>query len=424
MFENVDRKKLFFVAAAILGVVVLVWVLYLVWRPTGEVPPSPNDNVPTGPRPGLPATNGNVNYGGVNLPTGGTNVNAPGGTPGEELPPGGGVTPPTGQAVPTAAIVTSGPAISPQAGEGAQVRYYDPRDCKFYEQIGSRRQQLGQAEYCGLQTATWGKSGSQAILEFPDSANIMYDFVNNKQYTLPREITAFSFSPDGQTIAGKYMSDNAADRWIVTVNPDGTGLEGIEPMGDNADRVQVEWAPNNQVIALSTTGEAAGLFQQQVLLIGFNGENFRSLTIDGRGFTAHWTPDGKRLLYSVYSDTTGYRPTLWLVDASTDRVGANKQSLGLATWIDKCTLSDKLAYCAVPLELPEGVAFSRDLANGLPDAIWSIDLATGATALVVEPKNEQGTSLTATGLTLSGDGKLLYFTDAATGQLRDIKLSQ
>ena len=421
MFANMDRKKLFFIAAAILGVVILAWILYLVWRPTPEVIP-PNGNVNAGPGPGLPAVNGNINYGGVNLPPGGANINAPGETPGGEVPPEGGVTPPVGQITPTAPAITSGPAVNPQAGDGLQVRYYDPRDCKFYEQTGGSRKQLGQAQYCGLQAATWGQDGGQAILEFPDSANIVYDFVNSKQYTLPREMTSFSFSPDGQKIAGKYMSDNTADRWIVTVNPDGTGLQGIEPMGDNADRVQVEWAANNQVIALSTTGEAAGLFQQQVLLIGFNGENFRSLTIDGRGFTARWTPDGKRLLYSVYSDTTGYRPTLWLVDSSTDRVGANKQSLGLATWMDKCTLSDKTAYCAVPLELPEGVAFSRDLAGGIPDAIWSIDLTAGATALVVEPKNEQGAGVTATSLTLSGDGKSLYFTDAATGQLRSIKV--
>ncbi|MDZ4230139.1 MAG: hypothetical protein U1C53_03290, partial [Candidatus Veblenbacteria bacterium] len=109
-------------------------------------------------------------------------------------------------------------------------------------------------------------------------------------------------------------------------------------------------------------------------------------------------------------------------DATTDRVGQNKQALGLNTWADKCTFNSGAAYCAVPQGLPEGAGFTRALAQGLPDAIWRVDLATGGTALVAQPLNEQGQGISISTMTVSADGRYLYFTDAATGQLRSVQL--
>jgi len=414
MFENFDRRKAIIIVGIALALIVLGWLTYLALRPAVP-PPTPVNNANAG-LPGLPSAGGrNLNFPGeINLPItpeGNVNVNV-GELP--AMPPG--VVPEV-----SAPAITQGPVAQPDA-IGGQVRYYDPADCKFYEQSGSSRQALSSATYCSVQNITWSPQGSSAILEFPDSANIVYDFNTQKQYTLPKEMTEFSFSPDSTKIAGKFMADDPADRWVVSINPDGSGLAGIEPMGENADKVNVEWSPNQQVVALARTGEPAGLFQQQVLLIGFHGENFKSLTVDGRGFEPKWTPDGSRLLYSVYSDQSNYRPTLWLVDATPDRAGANKQSLSLQTWADKCTMTAEAAFCAVPVELPEGAGFTRELARGIPDTIWRVDLKTGATALVTEPRDEAGNGITAASLTVSSDGKSLYFTDAASGKLRSVKV--
>ena len=103
-------------------------------------------------------------------------------------------------------------------------------------------------------------------------------------------------------------------------------------------------------------------------------------------------------------------------------MGQNKIALGLNTWADKCTFAGGLAYCAVPQGLPEGAGFTRALAQGLPDAIWQIDLASGGTALLAQPMNEQGQGIATSGITVSADGRWLYFTDAATGQLRSVQL--
>lgn len=421
MFEDIDRRKILLVAGIIIAIIVLAWLLFILFIKIGPVPLSNNVNV-NGPTGFPPSTNGNVNVsgpGGVNLPISNVNVNI---DTGVVIPP-----PPPGSLVAaggaTAAVaLTTGSTMFPSSVTGDNVRYYDAQDGKFYEIApdGTKRL-LTDAIYSQVQSLTWAPGSSSAILEFPDGANVLYDFQSKKQYTLPKEMAEFSFSSDGQKIAGKFLSDNMSDRWITTVNPDGSRLTGIEPMGDNADKVNVEWAANNQVVALSRTGEPAGLFQQNVLLIGFNGENFPQLTVDGRGFEPRWAPDGKRLLYSVYSDKTNYKPGLWLVDASTDRVGANKQSLGLATWADKCNLSGEVAYCAVPKELPEGAGFTREMANNTPDYIYRVNLQTGATTLLAEPIDETGSALTVTNLTISQDGKMLYFTDNS-GKLRVVRL--
>ncbi len=428
MFENFSGKRAIIILSVAIGVLVLAWLAYLAF---GRPAPSPVNQPPGNVNlPGVgPGGNFSVNQpGGLNLPGGG-NVNT---GPGADTNEGTvGTVPETGAPISAVAnggatnapTLTDSRANAPFTGADGKVRFYNPDDCRFYEvSAGGERAQLGSAQYCEVKGLTWAPGADKAVLEFPDGSNVVYDFKRGKQYTLPKEMTEFSFSPDANQLAGKFMGATSSDNWVVTVNSDGSALTGVEPMGDNADKVDVQWSANNQVVALSRTGIPSGLFEQQVLLIGFHGENFKSLQVEGRGFEPHWTPDGNRLLYSVYSDATDYRPTLYLVDAATDSVGLNKQPLNLATWADRCTFGATSAYCAVPGNLPAGAGFSRDLAQGLPDTVWQVDLATGNLNLLGQPVNDQGKGITAGQLTVSPDGRYLYFTDSTTGKLRSMQL--
>ncbi len=426
MLENFSRRKLIIIGLVILAVGILSWIFYLAMKPTtGDVNlPIGNNDVSDGRLPNNTGGRDNINNTPINFPPDGDQN-----LPGDE----GGVNQPIDELNLEPSLIaiggeTSAPALTPSVAQAPNlssggVRYYNPNDCKFYEITnGGSHKTLTNNSYCGVSNITWSPQGNQTILEFPDGANVIYDFVNKKQVTLPREMTEFSWSPDSSKIAGKFLDDNPADRWLVTIGSDGGGLTGIEPMGENADKVDVEWAPNNQVMALSRTGEPSGLFQQQVLLIGFNGENFKGLYINGRGFEPRWSPDGTRLLYSSFSDKTDYKPQLYLVDASVDRVGAHEQVINLKTWVDKCTLVTGFAYCAVPNELPDGVGFSRELAAQIPDTLWRIDLATGGTTILARPVNESGREITALNLQVSADSKFLYFTEGSSGRLRSVQL--
>ncbi|MFH1866864.1 MAG: hypothetical protein ABIJ81_02150 [Patescibacteria group bacterium] len=415
MLENIDRSKLYVIILIVIGLVIAGFIFYLVFKPAPVLPPVSNQNMPPGILPPVGLGNVNVGYiGPTNLPP---STTRPVGT--LEQPAtiaAGGVT--------TVKPVTQIPAKAPLALTNA-TRYYNSLDGKFYElTAGGSSRLLSEDAYLNAQKITWSSKGDSAILEFPDGANILYDFNKQKQFTLPQEMTEFSFSPADNEVAGKFLGQEKSDRWLVTVSTDGSQLKGIEPLGDNADKVQVAWSPNNQVVALSKTGEPSGLFSQEILLIGLHGENFRSLKVEGRGFEGEWSPSGEQLLYSIYSDTTNYRPSLWLVDASGDRVGYNKKQVGLNTWVDKCTMAttENVAYCAVPVNLPEGSGYVRELADGIPDVFYRVDLTTGTSTLLASPVTEYGGGVAATNLSLSGDGRLLYFIDETTGQLRSLQL--
>jgi hypothetical protein len=158
-----------------------------------------------------------------------------------------------------------------------------------------------------------------------------------------------------------------------------------------------------------------------VYLIGQYGENFKTLQVRGRGFSGEWLPDGQHLLYSVYSDDTGTRPTLWITRADGENIGQNNRPLGLQTWVDKCTFTASSAYCAVPESLPEGVGYVPEVADGIPDIFYKIDLKTGAKTLLGRPTGDRS-GYTASQLMVTADEDKLYFIDKQTGNLYDINL--
>ncbi len=419
MLENLDKRKIFIILAMVLMAVLIIVFLYFIWRePKVPVTPQGNQNVPPGQLPSVGP--GNVNVGGPPL-----NANLPPVTTIPSQPTG----PVANQVSP---VATGGLTASPQVVPGSAqfplvtssgTRYYNPSDGKFYQLSPSGPVALNEIPYPDVQNITWSQRGQRAVLEFPDGANIVYDFDSKKQFTLPKEMTEFSFSPNANEIAGKFLGEQESDKWLVTVNSTGSNLKGIEPLGDNADKVEVNWSPQGQVVALSRTGEPLSGLNEEVLLIGLQGENFKSLEVEGRGFASQWTPSGNQLLYSIYSERNNFKPELWVVDGSVDQIGYNKKYLSLPTWVDKCTITadSNTAYCAVPQNLPDGSGYLRELAKGLPDYFYRVDLQSGTSTLIAAPVADNN-YVSASNLTLSNDGRILYFIDELSGTLRSLQL--
>jgi hypothetical protein len=63
--------------------------------------------------------------------------------------------------------------------------------------------------------------------------------------------------------------------------------------GRNADKVHVNWSPNSQVIAYAETGELRSGNEQEILMVGQNHENFRSIIAPGQDFLPNWSPRWK-----------------------------------------------------------------------------------------------------------------------------------
>jgi len=310
-------------------------------------------------------------------------------------------------------------SLAPIVGpDGSRVYFYNRDDGKFYSVNGQGQAvSLSDRTFYDVSAVTWSSDKNKAIIEYPDGAKILYNFQTQKQSSLPKHWQDFNFSPQSDQIVAKSIGLDSNNRWLVVANDDGSQAKTIEAIGDNYNNVYSSWSPNNLSVALYT--ESIDFNRQILYFIGQNGENFKSTVIEGRGPEFQWTPDGNKLLYSVYSNDTALNPSLWIVDAAGEAIGSNRQPLNLQTWADKCSVvSDSAAYCAVPRNLPEGAGLFPELAAGSEDVIYKINLTNGSHSLVAIPDNAYNIK----NLMVSANEKELYFTDNATGNIRKIRL--
>lgn len=301
--------------------------------------------------------------------------------------------------------------------------YYSISDERFYRisQNGGELIQLSPDLFPQVQNVSWAGSGNAAILEFPDGSNIYYNFTTGVRATLPKEAREFSFAPDEKNIAYEYIGQSVDDRYIVTSDVTGQGQRVIEPIGRESLNVSINWSPNSQVVA--TFRKPTNGTGEEVFFIGQNGENFLSLETGGLGFEGAWSPEGKQMLYSVYSEGTNYNPVLHIAGAEGDSIGLNNRSLRLQTWPDKCVFqSESLLYCAVPLNLEQGSGIYPELSASTVDSIYKIDLTNNSQTLIAFPESESQSSFLITKMMLSEDGRELFFTDLTNGQIHQLRL--
>lgn len=305
-------------------------------------------------------------------------------------------------------------AVSAQS-DGKGARFYNPEDGRFYRiNADGTVTMLGDKQFFNVDQVSWGKRSDEAILEFPDGTNIYYDFVEKKQVTLPKHWEDFDFAPQDDKIVSKSVGLDPDNRYLITANPDGTEARAIEPLSEEADRAHVSWSPNAQIIAYGESFNPVGNNQQEIIMVGQNHENFKSLITPGRGFTPNWSPSGKQLLFSTYNVDSNFKPTLWIVSGDPATMGSGRRTFSLNTWADKCTWAGETdVYCGVPQNLPDDAGFSRADFATLPDDVYHIDLKTGVASKLPLPD----TGLTVRSPVVTGDQGKLIFSDAQSGKL-------
>ncbi len=353
------------------------------------------------------------------------------GQTGRELPQG--ATTPTNDEIPTTPLadtvakggvtqttkISNAPSFAPTLSQdGSSLYYYDQTDGKFYRLTNDGNATLiSEKTFYNVKGVNWAPNKQKAIIEYPDGANILYDFKSQKQITLPKHWEDFGFSPQSDQIVAKSMGIDPENRWLITANDDGSKAQAIEHLGTEGDRVYPSWSPNNLSIALFT--ESVDFNRQKVYFVGKNHENFKATTIEGRGIDFQWTPSGSRLLYSVYNDQNDLKPELWIVNGQGDNIGSNRQRLNLQTWANKCTVaSEETLYCAVPKSLPEGAGLFPQLANESTDNVYKINLKNGSRQLIAIPNKEYNIN----NIIVSESEKYLYFTDNKTNNIHKINL--
>ena len=355
--EEFSYKRILVIIGFFILVAFFATLLYLFFFRQPAVPPVNEVGGP--PIGGLPRV-------GPGTPSG-TKPTEPGALPtGKETP-----SPEANGGLTEVKPIVSTPVAAPTV-DGQTALYYQPTDGLFYRLTPEGQvEKLSDQVFYNVSQVTWSPNKNAAVLEYPDGSNIVYNFQTKKQVTLPKHWEEFSFSPDGDKLAFKSMGLESDSRWLGVSDTEGVQSEAIEPLGDNAKTVTVSWSPNRQIVAYQR--EVKSTDKQEIFFIGLNGENFRSMTVPGLGMRSQWTPDGKSLLYSVSSPTNEYKPLLWIADASGENIGANRHSLGVNTWANKCAFTDATnLICAVPRELPTGAGLTPGIADTLPYNFYSI----------------------------------------------------
>lgn len=299
------------------------------------------------------------------------------------------------------------------ASDGKSIATFDTTNGKAYRiaSDGSLTP-LTEQTFSGAYKALFSPKTDKAVFQFPDSSNIVYDFVNKKTYVLPKHWDSFEFSPDSSQLTFKSLGDDPTNQWLAIANIDGSGARGIENMGDKAGLFTPSWSPSDQIVGSFRDG--LDFNRQKIYFIGKNKENFRSTTIDGRGLEYIWSPDGDTILYSVYSSQSEYNPELWVMDAIGESIGNNKRHITIQTWAHKCAFTaNTTVYCAVPKQLITGAGLLPSYTDKEEDHIYKLDLTTGTKVKIAEPPEPH----TISSIQVSKDELFLYFTDKDTGQI-------
>lgn len=276
-------------------------------------------------------------------------------------------------------------SLYPSVQANGEIVYYNTEDGKLYrvDQNGNISEFSSKVFY-NVSNISWSPNQNRAILEYPDGSNIVYDFEENKQYTLPKHWTDFSFSATGQQIAFKSIGLDIENRYLAVANYNGSQTKTLERIGGVENKFTVNWSPNNQIVATFTDYRDAR--RSEIYFIGQNNENFKLMLAEGRGFNGIWSPDGNQMLYSVYSSATDYKPQLWIADTAANQIGNNRRSIDLYTWADKCSFTNpEKIYCAVPQSLPYGIGLDRSVAQNTGDIIYEINLNTGVKKIIADP---------------------------------------
>ncbi len=402
---SMDKKRIFLAIGFLIFCIVLGYLIYRVFfkKSTTVLPPSQT------------TTTGGSTFPTVSDSQIPTDTTEPG-----TLPIGTGQinTEQTGTQIPvTVEIPNSGKLITKVVdvavldaapGQTGNARFYNKNDGKFYTvNSNGQVQTLSQTVFYNVENVMWSPNANGSIIEYPDGSNIYYNFDTNTQVTLPKHWESFSFSKAGNQISAKSMGLSPDSRWLITSDTTGNSIQLLEPLGDNASKVIVNWSPNQQVVALSATGESLGSQEQEILLIGQNHENFKSIIVAGRGLEAEWSPQGTKLLHSVYNGRNDYKPELWIVDATPDTAGGNRKPLGVNTWASKCTMADeRTVYCGVPEILQTGAGFAPEVADFTRDFIYKIDTVTG-----IRTEIPTDVPYVVDSMFVSQDGSQLFFTD-------------
>jgi len=228
----------------------------------------------------------------------------------------------------------------------------------------------------GLTDAIWSPIRDRAGVFYLDS-EILKSFLHigtSSVISFPRDITSFSWSPDGKQFA--YLIENNTDLSLFIV--DASGKNSREVYKTPIQDAQIQWITADKIaFQTAPSGQANGF----VFLYSLKNNSFIKFLGPRFGLTVRWSPDAANVLVGS-TNSEGLQYALTLLNASGDEI----QRLDFITLPEKCMwVNTKEFYCAVPNAFPNNAVMPDDYLRGeifTQDRILSFNLDTQDTKLV------------------------------------------
>lgn len=279
----------------------------------------------------------------------------------------------------------------------------------------------------GGQRAIWLQGGSAALLQYVDSAsNIKTIYLGftvsstsavlpTKIEFLPDNIIDVAASPDGQSVVYLLKTASGSDGYIA--NADGTDSKKVFSLP--LSQLLVSW-PSQETILLQTTS-AAGV-TGMAFAADVKTDTVSTLFL-AEGLSATANPTFSEVVYEKSDGTDA------LTYVHSIKNGANNL-LSFSPIPEKCiwsALNTSNLYCATPLEYvgPNYLDLWHQGVENAPDALFSYNLANGASAVIATPgSNDGGSQADILEMALSPDEHYLSYTTKGDRSLWGVLLAQ
>ncbi|OGI15598.1 MAG: hypothetical protein A2Z52_01205 [Candidatus Moranbacteria bacterium RBG_19FT_COMBO_42_6] len=310
------------------------------------------------------------------------------------------------------------------SAEDTIVKYYLKENGKTY-QIGidgKNRGNISDKELLGIKDVFWSPDKTKVISKFsnPDGSSsfFLYNYRDGSSVPLKSNIDSIVWKSNDQ-IFYKYFNSSSGERSLNVSNPDGTGWNKVVDI--NLKDIVI--APIPQTGLVSFWDKPNAYEKTSFTSVSIIGENSKTLFQEKFGADYLWNRDGSKALLSHTDDTDKSKIRLAVINSQ----GGEYRSLEIPTLVAKCVWSvdNQTVFYALPGSVPDNSIMPNDyMAEKFTtaDTFWKVNTKTGEKARIVELDKISG-RFDAINLFLNADENKLFFVNRIDGKLYRIDLN-
>jgi Tol biopolymer transport system component len=258
--------------------------------------------------------------------------------------------------------LSKGAVISPTLSkEKDSVIYYDQKDGRVFQvnPVDLKEKLISGTLLSNLVKTVWSPNKKEVVSIFYGSDGERFRYFNyqtRKVVDLGALVRSATFSPDGSRLA--YFRSQAQNGTIYVSAPDGDAPKKI--IDTRLSELDLYW-PSQDMLAFKTEIEG----RDNIFILSTTGSLTKLLDADGQ-IDSLWSPDGKKLLYSVKEEN---QTMLYVKDIPS----MTTQSLEVSTTASRCAWSIDGSYviCSIPRSGSGGEDIYKIGANGTKELIAS-----------------------------------------------------